>query len=254
MNKVILGLILAVCLLGMALVMLNERLGRKSETAPSTAAQETAMPSLDDVSAPRQPEESARIIAEENRIAAEVAANARNYEEEEARESLASPAEEIKPSPAPRLPDPPKPAQARPDPKPEPAPEQKPAPVAEKPAQEKPKPAKEADKPKPPKSADKTITKFVIFSREKGATVRLIGSSPLQPKSMLLENPTRLVIDLNGDWKFPDNPGIPKNDLISGVRVGKSGNRVVFDLKEKPRAWRVIPAKNSDSFDVRVDK
>ncbi|MBD5608489.1 MAG: AMIN domain-containing protein, partial [Desulfovibrio sp.] len=190
---------------------------------------------------------------------AEVAEKARDFEDDEAKEALAPPRAEINPEP--RLPEPPvpaKPTPIKPEPRPETKPESKPepksTPVAEKPAPEKPAPARETEKPKAAKTADKTITKFVVFSREKGATVRLTGSSPIQPKSMLLENPMRLVIDLNGDWKFPDNPGIPKNDLISGIRVSNTGNRVVFDLKEKPRVWRLIPSKSADSFDVRVDK
>ena len=39
MNKVILSLILAVCILGMALIMLNERLGRRAEPAPAPLAE-----------------------------------------------------------------------------------------------------------------------------------------------------------------------------------------------------------------------
>ena len=37
MNKIIMGLIVAVCVLGMALIMLNEKLGRKPDPAPVTA-------------------------------------------------------------------------------------------------------------------------------------------------------------------------------------------------------------------------
>ncbi len=46
MNKVILSLLLAVCILGMALIMLNERLGRKSEPVPAPTAEagEPAVP------------------------------------------------------------------------------------------------------------------------------------------------------------------------------------------------------------------
>ena len=47
MNKVILSLLLAVCILGMALIMLNERLGRKSEPAPAPAA-EVSQPTTPD--------------------------------------------------------------------------------------------------------------------------------------------------------------------------------------------------------------
>ncbi|MCD7983328.1 MAG: hypothetical protein LUG19_03620, partial [Desulfovibrio sp.] len=47
MNKVILSLLLAVCILGMALIMLNERLGRKSEPAPAPSA-EVSQPTAPD--------------------------------------------------------------------------------------------------------------------------------------------------------------------------------------------------------------
>ncbi len=47
MNKVILSLILAVCILGMALIMLNERLGRRAEPAPAPLA-EISQPAVPD--------------------------------------------------------------------------------------------------------------------------------------------------------------------------------------------------------------
>ncbi|MFG6375530.1 MAG: AMIN domain-containing protein [Desulfovibrio sp.] len=76
-------------------------------------------------------------------------------------------------------------------------------------------------------------------------------------RSMTLDNPPRVVLDLDGQWKFPPNPGIPKNDLVTNVRIGNSsGNRtrVVIDLREKPKSARVIGARDGDGFDVRVDK
>ena len=280
MNKVILGLILAVCLLGMALVALNERLGRKSE-APLDGPAEVA-----DAADPRA-------LEEERRLAAEVAARARGFENSEAREALApprpadaspmpprlTPPGEPRPEPEPGAQAVPKPKPApvpapearpepraeamperAPEPRPEAKPEPRPAPKAETKPEPKPRAPERAEAPKaqekPAAKGARVVNKFVVYSRENGATVRVGGAAPMQPKSMLLENPDRLVIDLNGEWELPEKPGVPKNDLVSGVRVGKtaSGSRLVLDLKAKPRVWRLIPARNSDGFDVRVDK
>ena len=54
MNKVILSLLLAVCILGMALIMLNERLGRKFEPAPTPSA-EISQPAAPNNGADRPP-------------------------------------------------------------------------------------------------------------------------------------------------------------------------------------------------------
>ena len=101
----------------------------------------------------------------------------------------------------------------------------------------------------------RTITRFVVFSRDTGATVRLTGNGPLRYKSMNLENPDRVVIDLEGDWEVTP-PAVPKNPLVGTVRVGDMDGRtrIVIDLKGKPRSTRVIPAKTGDGVDVRVDQ
>ncbi|MBD5538895.1 MAG: AMIN domain-containing protein, partial [Desulfovibrio sp.] len=101
----------------------------------------------------------------------------------------------------------------------------------------------------------RTITRFVVFARDTGATVRLTGNGPLRYKSMNLENPDRVVLDLEGDWEVKA-PAVPKNPLVSAVRVGDMDGRtrIVIDLKGKPRTARVIPAKTGDGVDVRVDQ
>lgn len=253
MNKVFLGLILAVCVLGMALVMLNDRLGRKPEPRPAPVA------------------ESAR---QTMRVPEEIAAQARDMELAEA--ALAPPAERERDGQAGTIP-------GRPDFKPEapdmaePAP--KPAPAAPKPLppaktetaarpepaiKPEPRPAAEpAARPEPPKTAaanpaagEKSATKFVIYARDKGATVRMGGNARMDYSSMTLENPNRVVVDLAGDWKFPPNPGIPKNELVSAVRVGQNGDktRLVIDLKLKPRKVLLVPFKNGTGVDVRLDR
>lgn len=271
MNKVFLGIILAVCILGMLLVMLNNRLGRKPETR-----QQVAEASL----------ESRTLEEREAARALEIA---------DAERALKGPTPEPPSSPA-LVPPPglqaqlPGPAVARPEalpspPAPQPAqpvpnpvapstapipPEIKPAapeaaPVAPetKSAVPETKPAQEA-KPAAPATSQKqepgaqagTVNKFVVYVRDKGATVRIGSNARMDYSSMTLANPDRVVVDINGDWKFPSNPGIPRNDLVSAVRVGKSGDktRVVIDLKMKPRRVTLVPMKNGNGVDVRVDQ
>ncbi|WP_308622083.1 AMIN domain-containing protein, partial [uncultured Desulfovibrio sp.] len=128
-------------------------------------------------------------------------------------------------------------------------------------AQRQPAPARAAAPAKKPAEREKAatgrraITRFVVFARETGATVRLTGNGPLRYKSMNLDNPDRVVLDLEGDWEVKA-PAVPKNPLVTAVRVGDMGGRtrVVIDLRAKPRSARVIPAKNGDGVDVRVDQ
>ena len=275
MNKVILSLLLAVCILGMALIMLNERLGRKSEPAPAPAA-EVSQPTTPDNGADLRPlpaeggrngfaapPEAAR---EEPKLPplprddAETAMPAVEQTPERAQTPPASPA-----APAPQTAEREHPGASTPPPAAE-----RPAPSAkaesgtparaeakkdERPAQtEKAK----AEKPKAEKTAaprERSISRFVVFARDKGATVRLTGNAPLRYKSMNLSNPERVVVDLEGQWQIKA-PGVPGNPLVSNVRVGKMGDktRVVIDLKEKPRTTRLVLAKDGNTLDVRVDQ
>lgn len=262
MNKVFLGLILAVCVLGMALVMLNERLGRKQESRPAQpVAEQTATPP--------------------GRSSAEIEAAARALEIAEAaqikdpvQETPATP-EAFSPLPkavpdAPDMPEvspqvrqeepvreasPPPVRQAVPEPVKVEVPKvtpPKPEPAKAEPARVEPQRAESHKAP----SGSREANRFVIYARDKGATVRLGAKGKMEYSSMTLENPDRVVVDLPGDWKFPPNPGVPKNDLVSAVRVGRNGDktRVVIDLKIKPRKVNVVPFKSGDGVDVRVDR
>lgn len=283
MNKVFLGLILAVCILGMALVMLNDRLGRKSEPRNQPpVAESTRLPHP-------SPEESA---AQARAIELARAALGDPKEKELpswAQASLpetppkAGPKRDVKPQALPksepvaqrpelkpqaapaRAPEPkPLPAavqntEPRPEPvapaKPEPRPKEQPARPEPK-AAEKPKPEAPAAQPAKAIGNEKAATRFVVFAREKGATVRMGCSGKVEYSSMTLENPDRVVVDIEGNWKFPPNLGIPKNPLVSAVRVGQNGDktRIVIDLKDKPRKVLLVPFKGGDGVDVRVDK
>lgn len=273
MNKVFLGIILAVCILGMLLVMLNNRLGRKPETRQNLPVAEASLDS--------------RTLEEREA--------ARALETADAERALRGPAPaiqsrpELTPPAAIRVPSPgqrptvpealpaspaPLPAQTTPAPvvpstSPVPS-EMKPVPPALVPAAQEAKPTPSEVAPVPdarpaaPLSPQKqetgaqagTVNKFVVYVRDKGATVRIVSSGRMDYSSMTLANPDRVVVDINGNWKFPANPGIPRNDLVSAVRVGKSGDktRVVIDLKMKPRRVTLVPMKNGNGVDVRVDQ
>lgn len=337
MNKVILGLILAVCVLGMALVMLNERLGRKNDYSVSPTQMSDSGFSQDSnlsrekVDVPTgsshlgtSPEiaDAAR-IAEKNEARAALAPltiqpaspSEREIGLEQEREALRLAAEVQLSSEAatpkqslpekaveqpPRLPerpartpdetknsvkqpdpkkfeqhqkprmvtelpgkkvstsveavDKPRPAQAVEKPKPVPAAVDKPK--AEKPVAEKPKASQTPEKNRQP-ATQQDVKRFVVYARENGATVRISGNNSMAWRSMILDNPPRVVVDLDGVWNFPPNPGVPKNELVNNVRVGKTSDnrtRVVIDLKQKPKNARVIGAKDGEGIDVRVDK
>ncbi|MDE6734909.1 MAG: AMIN domain-containing protein [Desulfovibrio sp.] len=278
MNKTIFFLILAVCILGMALILLNQRLGRAPEPRPTARAEQsvvadapmtepapeypvpTRAPSPEE-DAPRAPAalpEAVERAAESEREAAAAAAAALAVEQKEATEALKAV------PPAPVTPPAAATAQATPKAPAASAPAEAPArPAASAPARA-PEPAaapakKAASQEKTPApshaAGPRAITRFVVFARDTGATVRLTGNGPLRYKSMNLENPDRVVLDLEGDWEVKA-PAVPKNPLVSAVRVGDldGRTRIVIDLKGKPRTARVIPAKTGDGVDVRVDQ
>lgn len=270
MNKVFLGLILAVCVLGMALVMLNDRLGRKPDARPAPVAETAQKRTPEEIAAAARAMELAEAAlappsGQETKIDEPVTARVPGREivenqvpNIEPRPELAParPVRETKVEAAPR----PAPRSDAPVAKPEPPagkPEPAPAKLEQQPGS-KPVPAPAMSEPVVPKAAagGKTATKFVIYARDKGATVRVGGNAKVEYTSMTLENPNRVVVDLTGDWKFPSNPGIPKNELVSAVRVGQNGDktRLVIDLKIKPRKVVLVPFKNGDGVDVRVDK
>ena len=70
---------------------------------------------------------------------------------------------------------------------------------------------------------------------------------------MLLSNPERLVIDLEGKWQIKA-PGVPKNAAVTNVRIGKGTDktRVVIDLAGKAHP-RFVLSKDGRTLDIRID-
>ena len=335
MNKIIMGLIVAVCVLGMALIMLNEKLGRKPDPAPvateapsvstseepgsaglpsgrpATFDMMTSLPAPSPSPAPSLTPPPAPVAP----VAEAPAAPAFSFGGETdtapatlpplpqttppAPEPVQAPAPEVEaplpsasPVPVPPLPEERKdvpvpslasnvvaahereaaadtPREAPEKPKAAPAPGKKEekardskadvetakAENAREESRKKETPRKEAAPAKAKaSSAEKSVERFVVYAREDGATVRIVGNANISYKPMVLTGPDRVVVDLDGDWDIKA-PGIPKNDLVTNVRIGKLNGktRVVIDLNSSAKT-RYTLSKDRRMLDVRVDK
>lgn len=307
MNKVILGLILSVCVLGMALIMLNEKLNRKPDNDPKPVTEITEQTIVDDSKketiADSQPDKPEKTRSEKNRPAPTPVTAKQNPATLEktapktvpsGAEKHAKPVQQAVDKPAkpalaelevPALPpvidlSPGKPSLM------EPAPmrnqeEANPVNTNDKPVAkvenlpdqakkeivapdnrnknagtEKSNTSGSVAKKVAPAQVERNITKFVVLARDKGATVRLVGSSSLrQYKMNTLSNPDRLVVDLDGKWEVKA-PGIPKNQIVGNIRLGKYDNytKVVIDLKTKPKNTKIIFNNENKTMDIRLDQ
>lgn len=262
MNKSFLCVVVAVCVLGMVLLMLQEKLHSPSAPAPveepAPAAQAPAasplpgMPAASPVETAPPAQPTPLPAGETPPQGVPAAAPALPTPPAVAGQPGAA-APTVAPAPAPK-------SEPLPAPKPAPAsapkPEPLPAPRAESSPQSRPapaaRPAQEEKRPDAPQ--ERMISKFVVYARDKGATVRLVGASPLSYKGMELENPRRVVVDLEGEWHVKA-PGVPRNVMVSGVRLGKSGKgtRVVLDLAQKARV-RYVHSADRKTLDIRLDE
>lgn len=293
MNKVILSLLLAVCVLGMALIMLNEKM-RKPEQAPvaqasmnqqasapgvdSQAGPEAALPTLGDVAQTPKTSGSAQPylppLPVESGHTPAPADTAPHLGDKTQYKAEAVPVHPPLPEPVKHKPDlsgaPEKTSDAA---RPETAstaasatpaafaasatsgaaaPEKARTPEKTAPAEKSASSNTEKAAKVAPQKLE--ITRFVVFARDKGATIRLVGTAPLNYKNMTLNNPERLVVDLDGKW-LVKAPGVPKNPAVTNVRLGKMDGqtRVVIDLSGKPANVRFVLSKDKLSLDIRVD-
>lgn len=97
------------------------------------------------------------------------------------------------------------------------------------------------------------VTNFVVFVRDNGATVRFDGNNDLRYKTMQMHNPERVLIEFEGKWNI-EVPQIPKNEMVSQIRIAHQTKktRVVLDLKANPRSCRFVQ-KRKENLDVRLD-
>jgi len=221
MNKIFLWIVLAVIILGLLLILLNTRMGQSGD-APVPADNSVSAPvkPAPPVAQPPLPVTPGTPADGEKLAAAGVkpspAAVERGFAFETGEETPAT--AEVKKA-------------EKPAPKPQPA------------------PRKAAPAPK-----NQTITNFVVFVRDGGATIRLDASSPIRFKHLELTSPSRVVVDLHGTWKLSE-PGVPKGEMVKDVRLGKKGSdtRIVIDLHAKAKT-RYILTKGKKRLDIRLDK
>lgn len=255
MNKIFLSLLLAVCVLGMVLIMLNERLRKPDQTPAPTTVLEPAPP-VDATPVPPPAVSSVETPPVPDPVPTPAPSDIR---------PPAAPPVENSAMREPQLP-----VGVAPVPQPSPpAGGEQVRPVSPSAPAAKSETSKPGATPRPEPSAagaagsgrekaaapqPRTITKFVVFAREKGATVRLAGTAPISYKSMELVNPDRMVVDLEGTWQIKA-PGVPKNAVVTNVRLGKEGKktRIVIDLSQKARS-RFILSQDRMTLDIRLDQ
>jgi hypothetical protein len=120
-----------------------------------------------------------------------------------------------------------------------------------------PRPEASPPRPSPAPAAKRapsggSITDFVVFATQEGATLRIGGDHALEYRPMLLANPDRLVLDLAGQWKA-NAPAVPQNKIVKSVRVGRQAGatRLVIDLHRKPSSYRLIKT-SPRGLDIRL--
>lgn len=248
MNKIFLWIVLAVIILGLLLILLNTRMGQSGDapvpadnsvSAPVKPAPPVAQPPLPVT--PGTPADGEKLAAAG--VKPSPAAVECGFAFETGEETPAT-AE----SPAPASPGTTPLTAAAHDEKAPAAAPAAPAATAE---------VKKAEKPAPkpqPAPKNQTITNFVVFVRDGGATIRLDASSPIRFKHLELTSPSRVVVDLHGTWKLSE-PGVPKGEMVKDVRLGKKGSdtRIVIDLHAKAKT-RYILTKGKKRLDIRLDK
>lgn len=97
-----------------------------------------------------------------------------------------------------------------------------------------------------------TLNSVNVESEEERLTVNLDTTMSTSIKSSFLSNPDRLVIDIDNAVLLAENPDIPDNDFVKGIRVGQFSKspdiaRVVFDLKDNSH-YQVFQTKDSVSI------
>lgn len=85
----------------------------------------------------------------------------------------------------------------------------------------------------------------------KSVTLQVKGTDTLKTKTLLLRNPDRFVVDLEGNWGI-GIPQIPDGLWLKDIRQGRNNNmtRIVFDLARKPTSTSV---QNVDARTVEIE-
>ena len=86
----------------------------------------------------------------------------------------------------------------------------------------------------------------------KSVVFRMTGAAPIKTKTLLLKDPNRYVVDLQGNWGI-QLPRVPKALWISGIRLGhhEESTRLVFELTRAPVSAKVVKINNT-TVEVRI--
>lgn len=86
----------------------------------------------------------------------------------------------------------------------------------------------------------------------KSVVFRMTGAAPIKTKTLLLKDPNRYVVDLQGNWGI-QLPRVPKDLWISGIRLGhhEESTRLVFELTRAPVSAKVVKINNT-TVEVRI--
>lgn len=87
---------------------------------------------------------------------------------------------------------------------------------------------------------------------DKDVVFRVTGAAPLKAKTLLLKDPHRYVVDLQGKWGI-QVPRVPKDLWIKALRVGHhdEATRLVFELTRAPESAKVVQI-NANTVEVRI--
>lgn len=85
----------------------------------------------------------------------------------------------------------------------------------------------------------------------KSVMLQVKGTDTLKTKTLLLRNPDRFVVDLEGNWGI-GIPQVPDGLWLKDIRQGRNNNmtRIVFDLARKPTSTSV---QNVDARTVEIE-
>lgn len=100
-------------------------------------------------------------------------------------------------------------------------------------------------------AGDHAITSAKVQFEGNSAVLKLQGNAPIEYKYFVLKNPDRVVVDLQGAWQVKA-PGVPSNNVVKNVRVGRQGEntRVVLDLLKTSTPGFAKP--DAKTLEVRV--
>ena len=134
------------------------------------------------------------------------------------------------------------------------APAEKPQPKASEPKREKGQPDVVVLTTKAPAKLAAGQTAITATRLELGKSVvfRMSGAAPIKTKTLLLKEPNRYVVDLQGNWGI-ELPRVPKELWISGIRMGhhEESTRLVFELTRAPVSAKVVKINNT-TVEVRI--